>query len=353
MDTMGPLTPSGGHKHVLGAIDAFSRWLWAEPVAAATSETAITFANRITQNFCTPLVIRTDGGKQFDNAAFRAWCVARGIELVIGVPGHHRGQGLIERAFQDLLRTLRVSALGKPEEWAADDRVATIAALYNQTPHGVTGHSPFGVLHAFEPANPVTRALSQRAENASGIAAFHERITAVQEIVLLRNAVAQAVSKGEFDARNKAPPRFEPGEYVMVLEEQRANKLGSQYKGPFVVVREESPDMYVVHRLLEPGKEFRRHASFLVAFDMALTSEAAEATRSLGGGSDKTVYGIVSAIHAHTLRPDGGYDFSVSWAGSASGPTQVCGYNLAKLTVFEDYIAAAGLSKAAAAKKPA
>jgi len=86
---------------------------------------------------------------------------------------------------------------------------------------------------------------------------------------------------------------------------------------------------------------------------MALTSEAAEATRTLGGGSDKTVYGIVSAIHAHTLRPDGGYDFSVSWAGSASGPTQVCGYNLAKLTVFEDYIAAAGLSMVAAAKKPA
>jgi len=355
MDTMGPLAPSGGDKkkHVLGAIDAFSRLLYVEPTSRTTSATAIEFATRFIQRYCTPRVIRTDGGKQFDNAAFRAWCEQHGIELVIGVPGHHRGQALIERAFQDMLRTLRVNTLGKPEEWASDDRLVKVVALWNQTVHGVTGVSPFGALHGFEPGNPLARDMAAIAENASGMAAFHERLTAVQELVLFRNALGQLVNKARFDARNKQPPRYQPGEYVMVLEEQRDGKLGSQAKGPYVVVGEQSPEIYEVHRLLAPGTTFRRHVSRLVAFDMALTDEATEATRSLGGGSDQVVYGIVGAIHGHTLRADGGYDFRVSWAGSASGATQVSGFELAKLTVFEEYVSAAGLSKKAAAKKPA
>ena len=262
---------------------------------------------------------------------------------------------MIETVFKTVLRTMRVTTLGKPEAWEDDARLYRLAAIINHTPNGTTGYSPFAVLYGFNADGLDVGDLPARQENIDAVASYHEQLLAIQEVVFFRSALGQLVNKGRFDARNRPPPRaFVKGEFVLVLEEQRiGGKLGTQYKGPYVVVRAEPSDMYVVHRLFAPATTFTRHVSRIVAFDMALTSEAAEATRMLGGGDDGERYGIVGAIHAHTRRADGGYDFSVSWSGSPDGPTSVCGFNLKKTKPFKDYIAAAGLDPKEAGKKPA
>ena len=59
---------------------------------------------------------------------------------------------------------------------------------------------------------------------------------------------------------------------------------------------------------------------------------------------------MIKEITGHTLREDGGYDFTITWSGGDT--TQQCGHSIQKTTVFKEYIASKGIKKGPAIKKP-
>ena len=61
---------SNGHSHLLTAVDRFSRWPVAVPIADITAATvADAFAQGIVANYGVPSSITTDNGSQFWNGS--------------------------------------------------------------------------------------------------------------------------------------------------------------------------------------------------------------------------------------------------------------------------------------------
>ena len=59
-----------GYKHILVAVDKFTKWIEVRPVAKVTSEEAAKFIQEITHRFGVPNRIITDLGSAFTGSAF-------------------------------------------------------------------------------------------------------------------------------------------------------------------------------------------------------------------------------------------------------------------------------------------
>jgi hypothetical protein len=71
LDTVGPFrTTPGGYKHILVAVDKFTKWIEVRPVAKVTSEEAVKFIRDIKHRFGVPKRIITDLGKAFTGSVF-------------------------------------------------------------------------------------------------------------------------------------------------------------------------------------------------------------------------------------------------------------------------------------------
>ena len=349
VDAMGKLPASvvgrETMQYVMGAIDAFSRMVFLRPYSRIPADTTIDFLEQLLARSVTrPRILRSDGGTQFDCEKVRDWCKAHGIELVIGVPGHHRGQGLIERVFGTLERALKIICLPDVSSWARGRRLEKLEALINATPHGTLGMSPFAVMHGYEPRLEMDVRLDSPEPIYDCLDEYHTRLAAAQEVALLHSAVAQVDNKAAHDKQHRPATVFEKGEFVLVLDET-ATKLEPPASGPYRVVERLAGDTYRLARLLTESETRVVHAVRMVRFSMARTSEEREAMRRFGGDVD-----VIKEITGHTLRDDGGYDFTITW--SDGDTTQQCGHSIQKTTVFKEYIASKGIKKGPAIKKP-
>jgi hypothetical protein len=71
LDNVGPFhTAPGGYKHILVAVDTFTKWIEVRPVAKVTSEKAIKFIRDIKHRFGVPNRIIIDLGKAFTGSVF-------------------------------------------------------------------------------------------------------------------------------------------------------------------------------------------------------------------------------------------------------------------------------------------
>ena len=72
---VGPLQKApGGYTHLLVAIDKFSKWIEARPIAQIKSEQAVLFFTNIIHRFGVPNTIITDNGTQFASHKFLTFC---------------------------------------------------------------------------------------------------------------------------------------------------------------------------------------------------------------------------------------------------------------------------------------
>ena len=76
MDVLGPLTEAPGKvRYVIVAIDYFTKWIEAKPLAKTTGKEVIKFVwNNIVCRFGLPAIIVTYNGTNFVNDPFKSWC---------------------------------------------------------------------------------------------------------------------------------------------------------------------------------------------------------------------------------------------------------------------------------------
>ena len=76
IDLIGELpTAPRQYKHAIVAVDYFTKWVEAEPLAKITEANTTSFIwKNIVCRFGVPASIVTDNGKQFDNARLREMC---------------------------------------------------------------------------------------------------------------------------------------------------------------------------------------------------------------------------------------------------------------------------------------
>jgi hypothetical protein len=91
INSVGPFcTTPGSYKHILVAVDKFTKWIEVRPVAKVTSEEAAKFIGDITHRFGVPNRIITDLGKAFTDSSFWDFCQENTIDVYYSSVTHPR-----------------------------------------------------------------------------------------------------------------------------------------------------------------------------------------------------------------------------------------------------------------------
>jgi transposase InsO family protein len=88
----------GGYKHILVAVDKFTKWIEVRAVATVMSKEAAKFIEDITHRFGVPNRIINDQGKAFTGSDFWDFCQDSLIGVYYSSVAHPRCNSQVERA---------------------------------------------------------------------------------------------------------------------------------------------------------------------------------------------------------------------------------------------------------------
>ncbi|XP_031359085.1 uncharacterized protein LOC116182686 [Photinus pyralis] len=103
----GPLPPSDGMQYIFTAVDRFTRWPIAVPIADIRAETmARIFITSWISNFGVPHRVTTDRGRQFESTLFRELSIRLGVDHIKTTAYHPQANGLVERFHRQMKAAL-------------------------------------------------------------------------------------------------------------------------------------------------------------------------------------------------------------------------------------------------------
>ena len=112
------LPVSNGFRYLLTAVDRFTRWPVAVPLADMSAESVVdAFAYGWIQHFGVPSTVTSDQGTQFTSAIYRQMTETWGIQTITTTPYHPEANGLVERFHRRLKEALVALGSESPEEW--------------------------------------------------------------------------------------------------------------------------------------------------------------------------------------------------------------------------------------------
>ena len=119
LDILGPL-PIGKSqcKFIIVAVDYFTKWVEAEPLATIIEQKIRNFVWRsIICRFGIPRALVSDNGKQFDNPKFRDFCAELGIKNYYSSPAHPQSNGQAEVTIRTLKAALKTKLEDLKGKW--------------------------------------------------------------------------------------------------------------------------------------------------------------------------------------------------------------------------------------------
>jgi transposase InsO family protein len=148
---LGPLPPAQGNlKYVVVAVEYFSKWIEAKPLATITSVTVQKFFwQNIVCRFRVPKAITVDNGTQFDAEAFKEFCEQIGTKIHFASVRHSESNGLVERANSIIMTGIMKLIFNQPRgKWP--DELIKVVWSHNTTISRSTGFTPFKLLFGDE-----------------------------------------------------------------------------------------------------------------------------------------------------------------------------------------------------------
>ena len=116
---VGPLQAApGGFTHLFVAIDKFTKWIEAKPVAKITAGRAKEFFQDIVVRFDVPNRIVTDNDTQFRGREFQDWCEQLGIKICYAFVAHPQSNGHVERANGMVIQGIKTRVLARLHPYA-------------------------------------------------------------------------------------------------------------------------------------------------------------------------------------------------------------------------------------------
>nr|XP_017227761.1 PREDICTED: uncharacterized protein LOC108203368 [Daucus carota subsp. sativus] len=155
MDILGPFPlASAQRKFLLVAIDYFTKWIEAKPLAKITTKQVAQFVwENIICRYGIPRIMVTDNGTQFNNAEFKNYCEDYSIELRFTSVAHPQANGQAEVANRIILDGLKKRVEKAQGSWA--DELLPILWAYRTTCKVSTGATPFQLAYGAEAVVPL------------------------------------------------------------------------------------------------------------------------------------------------------------------------------------------------------
>ena len=163
MDLLDPFpAASGQQRFLIVAIDYFTKWIEAEPLASITDKQVQKFIWRnIITRFGVPRSLVSDNGRQFYSNSTIEYCNRFGIHTNFSAVSHPQANGLAEAANKIVLHGLQTMLEGSKGSWVDD--LPGVLWSARTTPKDATGHTPFSLVYGSEAVLPVeVRANSSR-----------------------------------------------------------------------------------------------------------------------------------------------------------------------------------------------
>jgi ribonuclease HI/transposase InsO family protein len=252
---VGPLQKApGGFKHLLVAIDKFSKWIEVRPLTSIRSEHAVAFFTNIIHRFGVPNSIITDNGTQFTGKKFLDFCEDHHIRVDWAAVAHPMTNGQVERANGMILHGLKpriYNDLNKfSKRWIKE--LPSVVWSLRTTPSQATGFSPFFLVYGAEAILPTDLEYSSQRTKAyddqSNQTNREDSLDQLEEAwdVALLHSTRYQQSLRRYHARRIRPRGFQVGDLVLWLRQDArgCHKLTPPWEGPFIIVKILKPGTY-------------------------------------------------------------------------------------------------------------
>ncbi|RYQ82848.1 hypothetical protein Ahy_B10g101409 [Arachis hypogaea] len=155
IDLVGPFpTAPGQLRYLIVAIDYFTKWIEAEPLASITAIQCRKFLWRqIITRFGIPEIIISDNGTQFADTKFKEFLNGLRISHHFSSVEHPQTNGQVESANKIIVKGLKKRLDEAKGLWA--DELRSVLWSYRTTPQTATGETPFRLTYGTEAIIPV------------------------------------------------------------------------------------------------------------------------------------------------------------------------------------------------------
>jgi len=259
IDIVGILpTAPGNLRYAAVALEYFTKWIEAKPLANITSKTLQNFVwQRVICRFGVPAYITVDNGKQFDCAEFRSFCDELGIKLSFASVYHPQSNGAVERAngliFSVVSKVLHNMPKGK---WA--EELTSVVWAHNISASRATGFTPFRLLYGEEAITPEELRLESFRTAVSPTNPV-ERYVNIEAIEQTRLQAAANLDKYHDETKSWRDKKvvwkdIKPGNWVLIRHLEKQGKLQTQWHGPYIVAGQTGDGTFRLKD--EEGNEF-------------------------------------------------------------------------------------------------
>ena len=263
LDILGPLPiGKGQRKFIIVAVDYFTKWAEAEPLATITEQKIRNFVWRaVICRFGISRALVSDSGKQFDNAKLRDFYAELRIKNYYSSPAHPQSNRQAEVTIRTLKAALKTKLEDLKGKWV--EYLPEVLWAYRTTQKSATGETPFALAFGTEAVAPVEVGIkSPRIELASeehndeALRLNLDLLDEKREQVLRRTEDYQRKTTRYYNQKVK-PRSYMPGDLVLkkllpVRKNPAHGKLGPNWEDPYIISRVVRPGNYELQT--EEGK---------------------------------------------------------------------------------------------------
>ncbi|GKC42424.1 reverse transcriptase domain-containing protein [Tanacetum coccineum] len=154
IDIAGPFPEGPGKvKFLIVAIDYFTKWIEAKPVATITGNQVKKFVwDNIVCRFGLPGEIISDNGKQFRDNPFKDWCEKLCIRQCFASVKHPQTNGLVERANRSLGEGIKARLDERSKDWIGE--LSHVLWSHRTMIKSSNGETPFSLTYGTEAVIP-------------------------------------------------------------------------------------------------------------------------------------------------------------------------------------------------------
>jgi len=242
MDIIGPFSPGKGQtKHLLVAVDYFTKWIEAEPLATITARNVQNFLwKNIVCRFGIPHSIVSDNGRQFIDQGLMTFYNDLGIKSLTSSVEHPQTNGQVESANKVLLNKLRERLGTAKGRWT--EELPEVLWAYRCTPQSTTQETPYSLTYGTEAMIPVEvgepsirRQLFDLSLNKESLAVGLDLLNELRDKSKIREAACKLRASRRYNSKVQ-PRKFHQGDLVWRMRNNARKsdgKFSSNWEGLF------------------------------------------------------------------------------------------------------------------------